>query len=334
VSEVQAGEIGTGEALMSVSGVAVRFESRRQTSRALDGVSLDWHPGEILGVVGESGCGKSTLARAMLGLQRVSAGDLHISGGVVSGKDDRRALRKRVQMIFQDPYQSLNPRQRVAAIVTEPLKVQGIPKAEHDERVRRALGDVGLDPERYLDRYPHQLSGGQRQRVAIAAALVLDPEGLICDEPVSMLDASVRSQILNVLVDLRKQRGLALIFITHDLSLAWSLCDRIAVMYLGRIVEEGKATDVIERPQHPYTQALVTAIPVPTPGGGGRRDLLKGELPDPTAVPTGCRFHPRCPRRFEPCDSVDPKLVDAGAPGQRAACLLHDPAAAVEGAAQ
>jgi oligopeptide/dipeptide ABC transporter ATP-binding protein len=334
VSEVQAGEIGTGGALMSVSGVAVRFESRRQTSRALDGVSLDWHPGEILGVVGESGCGKSTLARAMLGLQRVSAGDLHISGGVVSGKDDRRALRKRVQMIFQDPYQSLNPRQRVAAIVTEPLKVQGIPKAEHDERVRRALGDVGLDPERYLDRYPHQLSGGQRQRVAIAAALVLDPEGLICDEPVSMLDASVRSQILNVLVDLRKQRGLALIFITHDLSLAWSLCDRIVVMYLGRIVEEGKATDVIERPQHPYTQALVTAIPVPTPGGGGRRDLLKGELPDPTAVPTGCRFHPRCPRRFEPCDSVDPELVDAGAPGQRAACLLHDPAAAAEGAAQ
>ena len=228
-------------------------------------------------------------------------------------------------MIFQDPYQTLNPRQRVSAIVTEPLKVQGVPEAERDERVRRALDDVGLDPERFLDRYPHQLSGGQRQRVAIAAALVLEPDGLICDEPVSMLDASVRAQILNVLVDLQKQRGLALIFITHDLSLAWSLCDRIAVMYLGRIVEEGRAVDVIERPKHPYTQALVTAIPVPTPGGGGRRELLKGELPDPTAIPSGCRFHPRCPRRFEPCDSVDPTLIPVGGPGQRAACLLHDP---------
>ena len=330
MSEVQAGEVATGEALMSVSGVEVRFESRRRTSRALDGVSLDWHPGEILGVVGESGCGKSTLARAMLGLQRVSEGDLHISGGVVSSKDDRRALRRRVQMIFQDPYQSLNPRQRVSSIVTEPLKVQGIPKTEHDERVRRALGDVGLDPDRYLDRYPHQLSGGQRQRVAIAAALVLDPEGLICDEPVSMLDASVRAQILNVLVGLQKQRGLALIFITHDLSLAWSLCDRLAVMYLGRIVEEGRATDVIERPKHPYTQALVTAIPVPTPGGGGRRDLLEGELPDPSDVPAGCRFHPRCPKRFEPCDRIDPELTAVGEGGHRAACLLYDPKSAGE----
>ncbi|MEZ5157169.1 MAG: ABC transporter ATP-binding protein [Solirubrobacterales bacterium] len=327
MSEIQGGGIATGETLMSVSDVAVHFRSRRKTARALDGVSLEWRPGEILGVVGESGCGKSTLARAMLGLQPTAEGELALSGGVIAGKGDHRNLRKRVQMIFQDPYQSLNPRQRVSAIVTEPLKVQGVPNDQHDERVQRALSDVGLDPERYLDRYPHQLSGGQRQRVAIAAALVLDPDGLICDEPVSMLDASVRSQILKVLVGLQKQRGLALIFITHDLSLAWSLCDRIAVMYLGRIVEEGRATDVIERPQHPYTQALVTAIPVPTPGGGGSRELLSGELPDPTAVPAGCRFHPRCPRRFEPCDRVDPELIDAGAPGQRAACLLHDPAA-------
>jgi oligopeptide/dipeptide ABC transporter ATP-binding protein len=327
LSEIQGGEIAAGETLMSVSDVAVHFEARRKTARALDGVSLEWGPGEILGIVGESGCGKSTLARAMLGLQPTSGGELVVSGGVVSGKDDHRSLRRRVQMIFQDPYQSLNPRQRVAAIVTEPLRVQDVPKSEHDERVRRALNDVGLDPDRYLDRYPHQLSGGQRQRVAIAAALVLDPEGLICDEPVSMLDASVRSQILKVLVGLQKQRGLALIFITHDLSLAWSLCDRIAVMYLGRIVEEGRAEDVIERPQHPYTQALVTAIPVPVPGGAGGRELLTGELPDPTAIPSGCRFHPRCPRRFEPCDRIDPELLDAGPHGQRAACLLHDPAA-------
>ena len=327
MSEIQAGEVGMGETLMSVSEVEVHFAARRKTARALDGVSLDWRPGEILGVVGESGCGKSTLARAMLGLQPTAEGQLSLSGGLVSSKDEQQKLRKRVQMIFQDPYQSLNPRQRVATIVTEPLRVQGVAKEKHDERVRRAMNDVGLDPDRYLDRYPHQLSGGQRQRVAIAAALVLEPEGLICDEPVSMLDASVQAQILNVLVGLQKQRGLALIFITHDLSLAWSLCDRIVVMYLGRIVEEGRAEDVIERPQHPYTQALVTAIPLAVPGGGGRRELLAGELPDPTAVPPGCRFHPRCPRRFEPCDRIDPELLDAGAPGQRAACLLHDPAA-------
>ncbi|HET6830861.1 MAG TPA: ABC transporter ATP-binding protein, partial [Solirubrobacterales bacterium] len=302
-------------------------KARGATARALDGVSLDWLPGEILGVVGESGCGKSTLARAMLGLQETIGGRVELGEEGIAGKAGRQRLRRRVQMIFQDPYQTLNPRQKVSDIVTEPLHIQGVPESERDDRIRRALDDVGLDPDRYIDRYPHQLSGGQRQRVAIAAALVLEPDGLICDEPVSMLDASVRAQILNVLVGLQKQRGLALIFITHDLSLAWSMCDRIAVMYLGRIVEEGLATDVIERPQHPYTQALVTAIPVPTAGGGGRRELLSGELPDPTAIPSGCRFHPRCPRRFEPCDRTDPGLLEAGAPGQRAACLLHDPVA-------
>jgi oligopeptide/dipeptide ABC transporter ATP-binding protein len=313
---------------MRASDVAVEFTSRRRVARALDGVSLEWHPGEILGVVGESGCGKSTLARTMLALQETSGGEVSLEGESVSGRAQERGLRRRVQMIFQDPYQTLNPRQRVGTIVTEPLRVQGVPKAEHDGHVRRAMNDVGLDPDRFLDRYPHQLSGGQRQRVAIAAALVLEPDGLICDEPVSMLDASVRSQILNVLVSLQKQRGLALIFITHDLSLAWSLCDRIAVMYLGRIVEEGTSTDVIERPKHPYTQALVTAIPIPTPGGGGRRELLKGELPDPTDVPSGCRFHPRCPKRFEPCDRVDPTLLPVGGEDHRAACLLYDPEAA------
>ena len=195
-------------------------------------------------------------------------------------------------MIFQDPYQTLNPRQRVSAIVTEPLVVQRVARGEHEARVQRALEDVGLEPDRFADRYPHQLSGGQRQRVAIAAALVLEPEGLICDEPVSMLDASVRAQILAVLLELQRRRNLALIFITHDLSLAWSLCDRIAVMYLGRVVEQGSAVEVIEHPQHPYTQALVTAIPVPTPGGGGKRELLTGELPDATDVPSGLSLSP------------------------------------------
>jgi oligopeptide/dipeptide ABC transporter ATP-binding protein len=269
----------------------------------------------------------------MLGLVEPAAGEVLMDGESPEGGDGWNRLRRRVQMIFQDPYQTLNPRQRVEAIVTEPLKVQGVPEADSDGRVRRALEEVDMDPDRYLGRYPHQLSGGQRQRVAIASALVLEPEGLICDEPVSMLDTSVRTQILGVLSELQRSQGLSLIFITHDLSLAWSFCDRIAVMYLGRVVERGSAADVIERPQHPYTQALVAAVPVAEPGGGGRRELLKGDLPDPTDIPAGCRFHPRCPRRFEPCDQVDPVLLPAGATDQLAACLLHDPAQAPKAAA-
>jgi oligopeptide/dipeptide ABC transporter ATP-binding protein len=317
--------VATGPALLEARDLCVQFRNRGVVATALDGVSLEWRPGEILGVVGESGCGKSTLARTLLGLQPAVGGEIALDGSAVSGKSGAGQVRRRIQMIFQDPYQTLNPRQRVEAIVAEPLIVQGVAKGEHEERVRRAMGDVGLEPERFLRRRPYELSGGQRQRVAIAAALVLEPDGLICDEPVSMLDASVSTQILSVLVELQRRRGLALLFITHDLSLAWSLCDRLAVMYLGRIVEQGTAVDVIERPQHPYTQALVTAVPVATAGGGGERELLKGELPDATDVPSGCRFHPRCPRRFEPCDSVDPSLYPAGAPDQLAACLLHAP---------
>ncbi len=320
------------EPLMETRELAVHFRAQGGVARAVDGVSLEWRRGEILGVVGESGCGKSTLARAMMGLVEPAAGEVALDGQPVKGRGRRRELRRRVQMIFQDPYQTLNPRQKVGTIVTEPLVVQGVPRSEHAERVRRALSDVGLDPERYLERYPHQLSGGQRQRVAIAAALVLEPEGLICDEPVSMLDASVRTQILAVLVELQRRRGLALVFITHDLSLAWSLCDRIVVMYLGRVVERGTAVDVIEGPQHPYTRALVTAIPVPSAGGGGERELLSGELPDPADIPSGCRFHPRCPRRFEGCDAVDPELLPVGARDHLAACLLHDPARGRAGA--
>jgi oligopeptide/dipeptide ABC transporter ATP-binding protein len=326
VPEAKRDQGGMSGGLMAVRDLSVRFGSRKETARALDGVSLDWRRGEILGVVGESGCGKSTLARAMLGLQEPAGGSVSLDGQAIDGRASRRELRRRVQMIFQDPYQTLNPRQRVATIVAEPLVVQRVDRGERQGRITRALTDVGLDSERFLGRYPHQLSGGQRQRVAIAAALVLEPEGLICDEPVSMLDASVRAQILAVLVELQRRRQLALLFITHDLSLAWSFCDRLAVMYLGRVVEQGTAVDVIERPQHPYTQALVDAIPVPAAGGGGERELLGGELPDATAVPSGCRFHPRCPRRFEPCDSVDPPLLEAGGPGQLAACLLHDAA--------
>ncbi len=318
---------------MEVRDLAVHFRGQGGVARAVDGVSLDWRRGEILGVVGESGCGKSTLARAILGLVEPAAGEVLLDGEATKGRSRTRELRRRVQMIFQDPYQTLNPRQKVGEIVNEPLVVQGVAKGEREARVRRAMVEVGLDPDRFRDRYPHQLSGGQRQRVAIAAALVLEPEGLICDEPVSMLDASVRSQILEIMVGLQRRRDLSLVFITHDLSLAWSLCDRIVVMYLGRVVEQGRAEDVIERPQHPYTRALVTSIPVPKPGGGGERELLPGELPDPSAIPSGCRFHPRCPRRFEPCDSVDPTLTAVGPREQLAACLLHDPARAAAAAA-
>ncbi len=314
---------GTESTLMEVDDLSIHFRQNRATLKALDGVSLEWKSGEILGIVGESGCGKSTLARTMLGLEEPAAGSVLLEGNAVTDRATRSTLRRKVQMIFQDPYQTLNPRQRVSEIVAEPLKVQGVDRKLHQAKVEKALGEVGMDPERFLTRYPHQLSGGQRQRVAIAAALVLEPEGLICDEPVSMLDASVRSQILTVLLELQQRRGLALIFITHDLSLAWSLCDRIAVMYLGRIVESGPAVDVIENPQHPYTEALVTAAPVPVAGGGGRRELLKGELPDPSNMPSGCPFHPRCPKRFEPCDKVVPQLVPAGVPEQEAACLLR-----------
>jgi oligopeptide/dipeptide ABC transporter ATP-binding protein len=318
--------------LLDVRDLEVHFPGPQRTvARAVDGISLDWRRGEILGVVGESGCGKSTLARALLGLVPRTAGALERDGAAVDGKPALRELRRHVQMIFQDPYQTLNPRQRVRTIVAEPLRVQGVNGADHGERVRRAMEDVGLDPQRFLERYPHQLSGGQRQRVAIAAALVLEPDGLICDEPVSMLDVSVRAQILQVLMELRERRHLALLFITHDLSLAWSLCDRLAVMYLGRVVEQGVAVDVIERPQHPYTQALVAAVPVPS-AEARIREPLSGELPDATAVPTGCRFHPRCPRRFEPCDEVDPPLLPTAA-GQQAACLLHDPAHASDAVA-
>jgi oligopeptide/dipeptide ABC transporter ATP-binding protein len=325
--------MSAGTPLLEARDVAVQFRQRRQVARAVDGVSFDWRRGEILGVVGESGCGKSTLARALLGLVPCAAGQVVRDGAGIDGKAALRELRKHVQMIFQDPYQTLNPRQRVRTIVAEPLRVQGVPGGEHEARVQRAMEDVGLEPERFLDRYPHQLSGGQRQRVAIAGALVLEPDGLICDEPVSMLDVSVRAQILQVLMELRARRHLALLFITHDLSLAWSICDRLAVMYLGRIVEQGSAVDVIERPQHPYTQALVDAVPVPTADAEVTRVPLEGELPDATNVPSGCRFHPRCPRRFEPCDKVDPELLTTSGDGQLAACLLHDPALAPDAVA-
>jgi oligopeptide/dipeptide ABC transporter ATP-binding protein len=232
-------------------------------------------------------------------------------------------------MIFQDPYQSLNPRQTVGSLVLEPLAIHKV-DAGH-ERVARAveaLEATGLPADRFWNRYPHELSGGQRQRVAIASAMVLEPEALVCDEPVSALDVSVRTQVLQVLLDLKRARGLSLIFITHDVGLAWALCDRVAVMYLGRLVEQGTTEEVIGNPQHPYTQALLSVVPTPFPRKDVHRMVLAGELPDAARVPTGCRFHPRCPKVFDRCPQDDPRaLLPAGdAPAHGAACWLLDPA--------
>jgi len=282
----------------------------------------------VLGIVGESGCGKSTLGRALLGLQAPTDGEVLADGKPLRGSD-MRALRRRVQMVFQDPYQSLSPRQTVGDIVTEPLAIHRIGRKgiERTQRGVAALENAGLRPaERYWDRYPHELSGGQRQRVVIASAMALEPEGLLCDEPVSALDVSVRAQVLHLLMELKRDRGLGLIFITHDLGLAWTLCDRIAVMYLGRIIETGTTEDVIGNPQHPYTRSLLSVVPTPFPRPGLKRTILEGELPDASRVPTGCRFHPRCPQRFDRCSVDDPRaLVGAGDGGTHAAaCWLLD----------
>jgi oligopeptide transport system ATP-binding protein len=274
----------------------------------------------VLGVVGESGCGKSTLARTLLGLESPSGGELRFEGATLD-RGGRRNLRRSLQMVFQDPYQSLNPRMRVGELVQEPLRMRGIPRPERVLRAANALEDVGLAPaERFWHHYPFELSGGQRQRVAIASALAPEPAGLVCDEPVSGLDLSVRAQVLHLLLGLRRARGLALLLITHDIGLAWSLCDRVAVMYLGRVIELGTAADVIERPQHPYTQALVAVAPSTRPRAAGRAAVLDGEVPDTSHLPHGCRFHPRCPRARERCADEDVAPRPSGAAGQTAAC--------------
>jgi oligopeptide/dipeptide ABC transporter ATP-binding protein len=311
--------------LAEAHGLEVCFRRGGRAVRALDGVDLEWRQNEVLGVVGESGCGKTTLARTLLGLERPSAGELRFEGTTLD-RGGLRTLRSKLQMIFQDPYQSLNPRMRVSELVQEPLRMQGMSRNDRVLRAATALEDAGLAPaERFWDRYPHELSGGQRQRVAIASALAPEPAGLVCDEPVSSLDVSVRAQVLHLLLSLRRSRGLALLLITHDIGLAWALCDRVAVMYLGRIVELGNAADVLERPQHPYTKALIDVAPSTRPRAGGRAAILSGEVPDASRLPSGCRFHPRCPRARERCADEDVALRPSGAAGQTAACWYPGP---------
>lgn len=302
------------------------FSRRQRFVHAVDEVDLQLHRGEVLALVGESGCGKSTLALTLMLLEEATEGSILFENRDITRAtpQERKAIRQRIQMVFQDPYESLNPTQSIEEIVAEPLAVHRLALDPHDrkQRVVNALEDAGLKPAAdYLHRFPHQLSGGQRQRVVIAGALVLEPHILLADEPVSMLDVSIRAEIINLLADLRRARGISVIFITHDLGTVGYFADRVAVMYLGRIVEIGATREVLQAPQHPYTQALLSVIPVPNPRLRRKRIILQGETPNPIELPSGCRFHPRCPLAVEACRRTDPSLITISESHQ-AACIL------------
>jgi oligopeptide transport system ATP-binding protein len=305
------------------------FGGKERLVHAIDGVDFTLAKGEVLALVGESGCGKSTLALTLMGLERPTEGHINFEGKELSTLNDNglKEMRKGIQMIFQDPYESLNPTQSIEEIVTEPLLVHGLAR---DKDVRRrkviqALEDSGLKPaDVYLERFPHQLSGGQRQRVVIAGALVLEPRLLLADEPVSMLDVSIRAEIINLLADLRQSRQISVIFITHDLGTVGYFADRVAVMYLGRIVEIGTTRSVLENAGHPYTKALLSVIPVPNPRLRRQRIILKGETPNPIDIPSGCRFQPRCPVALDACKIIDPPFI-ATEGNHQVACLLVKP---------
>jgi oligopeptide/dipeptide ABC transporter ATP-binding protein len=330
-----------GGALLDVRDLVVRYPVRRSMSDAVrrvprtwvgavDGVSLSVRAGEMLAVVGESGCGKTSTAQAILRMVEPTSGTIEVGGQDITGLHgaDLRIVRRSMQMVYQDPYESLDPRFRVRRAVEEPMVIHGIggSKQEREKLVVEALERVELSPaDLFIDRYPHELSGGQRQRVAIAASLVLDPKLLLADEPVSMLDVSVRAGILMLLDRLRREGDMGILMITHDLSTAAHFADRIAVMYLGRIVEEGPSREVVGNPQHPYTRALMSVVPKRDPRERGQPQILSGETPNPIKIPSGCRFHPRCPVAEDRCRVEDPSLLgarEARTPGHRAACLF------------
>jgi oligopeptide/dipeptide ABC transporter ATP-binding protein len=303
--------------------IGARLLGRPRLVRAVDGVDLDVPRGQTVGLVGESGCGKSTLARLVLRLVEPDAGEVCFDGeDVLAARRARlRALRRRMQVIFQDPFASLNPRMTIGETIGEGLRIHRIGNArEREARVAELLRTVGLEPA-HATRYPHEFSGGQRQRIGIARALALQPDLIVADEPVSSLDVSIQAQILNLLVELRERFGIAYLFISHDLRVVRYLSERVAVMYLGRLVEEAPAERLYARPQHPYTEALLSAVPVPDPGRRGARIVLRGDVPSPIAPPPGCPFHPRCPKAIARCAVEPPALREVGA-GHFSACHL------------
>ncbi|MGW1254015.1 ABC transporter ATP-binding protein [Streptomyces sp. NPDC002513] len=310
------------EPILEVSGLVkhypltrgILFKKQIGAVRAVDGVDFTLGRGETLGIVGESGCGKSTLARMLVTLERPTAGAIRYKGEDITRLSGRalKAVRRNIQMVFQDPYTSLNPRMTVGDIIGEPYEIhpEAAPKGERRRRVRELLDVVGLDPE-YVNRYPHQFSGGQRQRIGIARALALRPEIVVADEPVSALDVSVQAQVINLLARLQGEFGLSYVFIAHDLSVVRHISDRVAVMYLGRIVETGRDAEIYEHPTHPYTQALLSAVPVPDPEARERREriILSGDVPSPADIPSGCRFRTRCWKARERCALEVPPLA-------------------------
>ena len=291
---------------------------------AVDDVSFALHRGETLGLVGESGCGKSTTGRTILRLIEPTAGEIHFEDQNITelGKSEMRALRREMQIIFQDPYASLNPRMTIGSIIGEPLEIHKIAKgAEKEERVATLLQKVGLRAED-MRKYPHEFSGGQRQRIGIARALALNPKLIICDEPVSALDVSIQAQVLNLLGDLQEEFGLSYLFIAHNLNVVEHISNRVAVMYLGKIVELASDKELYENPQHPYTEALLSAVPIPDPTVKKKRIILEGDVPSPINPPSGCHFHTRCPYKEKICEEVEPVFKDIGG-GHWVACHLR-----------
>ncbi|SBW15564.1 ABC transporter [Brucella sp. 10RB9215] len=308
--------------LLSVRGLAKHYQTRNTTLKILDNVSFDIARGEVVGLVGESGSGKTTIGRSVLRLIEPTAGQIMFDGADVATLSARemRRQRRRMQYIFQDPFASLSPRMTIGEILMEGLNIQGIgTKAERLERARKALEQVELPPDT-INRYAHEFSGGQRQRIGIARALTLEPDFIVADEPVSALDVSIQAQVVNLLRDLQQRLGLTMLFISHDLAVVEYICDRVIVLYLGRIMEIASSEDLYARPQHPYTRALLSAIPSPDPDARTERQILRGDIPSPATPPSGCVFRTRCPMTIDACATTVPQLREIR-PGHLKACI-------------